>query len=172
MLNIFKKLKEKIMKKSLLTGVLGFVLGLIVAFVVVYKAAPGMMLLEDESKYKSFEATVAAFEQSVKDHNWKLPATHDLQKTMAKYGKDVKAVKVFELCHPDHAGKILKESEERIVSTMMPCRVAIYEKQDGKVYISRMNSGMMAGTMGGLISEVMDDAAKENEEILDAIIKR
>ncbi|MEN8115522.1 MAG: DUF302 domain-containing protein [Bacteroidota bacterium] len=159
------------MKKSLVTGIIGFVLGVVIAFGVIYKAAPGMMLLENESQYASFEETVTKFEQSVKDHEWKIPATHDLQKTMAKYGKDVKKVKVFELCHPDHAGKILLESEERIVSSLMPCRVAIYEKHDGKVYISRMNSGMMASTMEGVIPEVMDEAAKQNEEILEAVIK-
>lgn len=160
------------MKKSLLTGIVGFVLGIIVAFVVVYKAAPGLMLIEDESKFESFDETVAAFEQSVKDHNWKLPTTHDLQATMAKFGKDVKAVKVFELCHPDHAGKILVRSDERIVSSLMPCRVAIYEKADGKVYISRMNSGLMASTMGGIVPEVMADASEENEAILEAVIKK
>ncbi|MEN8225441.1 MAG: DUF302 domain-containing protein [Bacteroidota bacterium] len=159
------------MKKSLLSGIIGFVLGLLVTVIVVYKAAPAMMILEDESKYESFDATVIKFEESVKEHNWKIPATHDLQKTMAKYGKDVKAVKVFELCHPDHAGRILEKSEERIVSSLMPCRVAIYEKNDGKVYISRMNSGLMASTMTGIIPEVMDEAAKENEEILAAVIK-
>ena len=72
----------------------------------------------------------------------------------------------------DHAEKILKEGDERIVSSLMPCRVAIYEKPDGKVYISRMNSGLMAKTMGGIIAEVMSTASKENEEILNAIIKK
>ncbi len=52
----------------------------------------------------------------------------------------------------------------------MPCRVAIYEKADGKVYISRMNSGLMASTMGGIIHEVMDEAASQNEEILEAVL--
>ena len=158
------------MKKSLLTGILGFVLGIIVTAVVVYKAAPGMMILEDESKFATFEETVETFEQSVKDHDWKISTIHDLQKSMAKFGTDVMAVKVFELCHPDHAGRILAKSDERIVSSLMPCRVAIYEKADGKVYISRMNSGLMASTMGGIIPEVMDEAASQNEEILEAVL--
>jgi len=158
------------MKKSLLTGILGFVLGIIVTAVVVYKAAPGMMILEDESKFATFEETVETFEQSVIDHDWKISTIHDLQKSMAKFGTDVMAVKVFELCHPDHAGRILAKSDERIVSSLMPCRVAIYEKADGKVYISRMNSGLMASTMGGIIPEVMDEAASQNEEILEAVL--
>ncbi|MEN8201364.1 MAG: DUF302 domain-containing protein [Bacteroidota bacterium] len=159
------------MKKNLLTGIAGLVLGVVLTFVVMYKAAPGMMLLEDESKFATFEETVSQFEQSVKDHNWKIPTTHDLQNTMAKFGKDVKAVKVIELCHPDHAGKILEKSDERVVSSLMPCRVAIYEKEDGKVYISRMNSGLMASTMKGVIPEVMKEASKQNEEILEVILK-
>jgi uncharacterized protein (DUF302 family) len=159
------------MKKNIIYGISGLIFGALVMLFTIYQMAPGMMLVESESKYASFDETVAKFEESVKAHNWKLPAVHDLQKTMAKFGNDVKAVKVFELCHPDHANKILKESDERVVSSMMPCRVAIYEKHDGKVYISRMNSGLMAGTMGGIIADVMSDASAENEAILEAVIK-
>jgi uncharacterized protein (DUF302 family) len=89
---------------------------------------------------------------------------------MKKYGKDVRPVKVFELCHPDHAGKILAADSERIVSVLMPCRVAVYERADGKTYVSRMNSGMMAGMMGGLIADVMADAASDNEKILEPVL--
>lgn len=153
------------MKKNLIFTFSGLIIGSLLTVLVMYNAAPGMMILEDESPY-SFEETVAIFEKSVKDNNWKIPHVHDLQKTMAKFDKDVKSVKVFELCHPTHAGKILEESDERIVSSLMPCRVAIYEKHDGKVYFSRLNSGMMAGMMGGLIADVMQQASAENEEIL------
>ena len=145
-----------------------FLVGIIVAFFVMYKMAPDLMLMEDESKY-NFKESVAKFEESVKTHGWKIPATHDLKKTMKKFEYDVKSVKVFELCHPDHAMRILEADDERIVSAMMPCRVAIYEKQDGKTYVSRMNSGLMAKTMGSLINEVMDDASSENEEILEVL---
>lgn len=30
------------------------------------------------------------------------------------------------------------------ISAMMPCRVAVYEKADGKTYISRINPGLFA----------------------------
>lgn len=160
------------MKKNLLTGIIAFVLGVLLTIFAMYQAAPGLMLLEDEGKFATFDETVAKLEESVKAHNWKLVTTHDLKKTLEKFGKDVKEVKVFELCHPDHAYKILKENDERIVSALMPCRVAIYEKNDGKVYISRMNSGLMASTMDGVIPEVMKEASVENELILEAILKK
>ena len=158
------------MNKSILGGIIGFVVGILLTFLVMFQMAPGMMILEDESKF-GFEETVTKFEESVKAHDWKMPAVHDLQKTMKKFGHDVKSVKVFELCHPDHANKILQADDERIVSSMMPCRVAIYEKKDGKTYVSRMNSSLMAKTMSKLIDEVMADASHENEVILEAVIK-
>jgi uncharacterized protein (DUF302 family) len=78
---------------------------------------------------------------------------------------------VYELCHPEHAYQILNKSEERIVSSMMPCRVAIYEKADGSVYLSRMNSKLMANAMGGIVKEVMSEAFSENEQMIEATIK-
>jgi uncharacterized protein (DUF302 family) len=164
--------KEFIMKKAVtivLSVLGGFIAGGLLTIMVVSAMAPSMMILEDQSKF-GFEETIEALDVSIEKHNWKVPKVHDLQKTMKKYNFDVRPVKVYELCHPDHAAQILSESEERIVSSMMPCRVAVYEKADGKVYISRMNSGMMAGMMGGLIAEVMDTAASENEEILESIL--
>ncbi|OQY03781.1 MAG: hypothetical protein B6I20_04360 [Bacteroidetes bacterium 4572_117] len=157
------------MKNSILSGLAGLVLGALITMFVMYQMAPGMMILEDESNY-NFEESVVKFEESVKAHGWKMPAVHDLQKTMDKFGYDVKSVKVFELCHPDHAKKILEADAERIVSSMMPCRVAIYEKNDGKTYISRMNSALMAKTMSNLIDEVMSIASSENEEILEVLL--
>ena len=158
------------MKKYILAGIIGFVVGIIVTGVVMYNVAPGMMLLEDESQF-GFDETALKLEESVKAHDWKIPHVHDLQKSMKKFGTEVGPVKVFELCHPKHAGKILGKGDERIVSSLMPCRVAIYEKPDGKTYISRMNSKLMAKPMGGIISEVMSEAASQNEEILEVIIK-
>ncbi|MEN8154417.1 MAG: DUF302 domain-containing protein [Acidobacteriota bacterium] len=159
------------MKKGLIFGLIGFIIGVLITGIVMYNMAPGLMMMEDESSY-NFEETITKFEESVKAHGWKIPTVHDLQKTMNKFGKDVKAVKVFELCHPDHAGKILAKSDERIVSSLMPCRVAFYEKEDGKVYMSRMNSGLMASMMTGIIPEVMDEAAKDTEEILKAVLPK
>lgn len=158
------------MKKSVLTGIVAFFAGVLITAFVIYTIVPNLMLVENESKY-NFEETVNHFETAVEDAGWKMPQIHDLQATMLKNGKDVNAVKVFELCHPDHAGRILEKDNERIVSSMMPCRVAIYEKSDGKVYVSRMNSALMASTMGKLISEVMSEAAAENEKMLATIIK-
>jgi uncharacterized protein (DUF302 family) len=53
---------------------------------------------------------------------------------------------------------------------LMPCRVAIYEKSNGKTYITRMDSKLMARPFGGVINEVMQTAALETEEMIRAVL--
>ncbi len=153
------------MKQLIIASSVSFVSGIFLTLLIIFLAAPGIMMMEDKSNY-DFQTTMRLLEESVEKHNWKIVTKHDLQGTLKKFGKNVRPVTVFELCHPDHAGKILEGSDERIVSSLMPCRVSVYEKNDGTVYISRMNSGLMAGMFGGIIAKVMKTAAHENELIL------
>jgi uncharacterized protein (DUF302 family) len=126
------------------------------------------MFLENESKY-GFDETVEKLQVEFEKKTWKLSATHDLQQTMKTLGKDVLPIKVFAICHPKHSSKILEKDDERIVSSMMPCRVSVYTKSDGKTYISRINSSLMAKSFGGLIEQVMTDSTEEVEEIISVL---
>jgi len=137
-------------EKNILLALGGFVLDALILSLVLWNTAPSLMLLEDESKY-GFEESIQKYQEAVEAKGWKIPAIHDLQKTMAKYGKDVLQVMVFELCHPKHAYVILSRDAERVVSSLMPCRVAIYKKSDGKVCVSRMNTALMGKMMGGVV---------------------
>jgi uncharacterized protein (DUF302 family) len=157
------------MKKGLLFGVIGLVLGAGIAMLVAYKAAPSLMMKEAQSKY-DFEQSVLVFEETALGMGWSIPTVHDLQATMEKFGYEVRKVKVFELCHPEHAIQILEQDQERIVSSMMPCRVSIYEKSDGKTYVSWMNTAMMGNMMGGIVAEVMGDASRESLEMIQSLI--
>lgn len=157
------------MKKQFLFLIIGVVLGLILTMTLMWMNAESIMLLEDASKY-GFDESIEVFERAVQEKGWKIPVIHDLQETMENFGYDVRRVKVFELCHPDHAYKILSRDEERVVSALMPCRVAIYERSDGKVYVSRMNSGLMGKMMSGVVPEVMGIASEETEEIIKSLL--
>lgn len=157
-------------KDRVLVAVAALILGALISVMVVYVSAPGMMMLEDESKY-SFDETVTKFEKEVKEAGWKVAGLHDMKAILEGFGHDVDNIKIYELCSSKYSAEILKEDDERIVSPLMPCRVAIYEKSDGKTYITRMNSPLMAKPFGGLIDEVMQKAAGETEVILDKLIK-
>ncbi len=127
------------------------------------------MFLENESKY-NFAETVKKLTAEIEKKTWKVLVVHDLQETLKKNGTDVLPIKVFALCHPKHSSKILLKDDERIVSSLMPCRVSVYEKSNGKSYISRMNTGVLAKSIGGIVEEVMIASSKEVEEILSSLI--
>ena len=112
------------------------------------KGTKSDFFIESKSQF-GFEETVAKFTAIAEQKTWKISATHDLQQTMETHGKEVLPVKVFAICHPKHSSKILEKDDERIISSMMPCRVSIYMKSDGKTYISRMNSIAMARILMG-----------------------
>ncbi len=152
-----------------LSILLGVAIGIAITLLIIRKKAPSLMLIENESKF-NFDETVVELEKSVSENSWKIPAIHDLKETMHKFGYDVRKVKVFEICQPAHAYKILSQSEERVVSSLMPCRIAVYEKHDGKTYLSRMNTSIMGKMMHGVVPEVMNAASEESEVIIKKII--
>ena len=158
-----------ITKERVLIGVIALVVGAFIGLWIVYASAPNLMMVEDESKY-DFAETVSVFEKEVKEAGWKVAGLHDMKAILEGFGHDVNNVKIYELCSSKYSAEILKADDERIVAPLMPCRVAIYEKSDGKTYITRMNSTLMAKPFGGLIDRVMQKAAGETEVILDKLI--
>jgi uncharacterized protein (DUF302 family) len=98
------------------------------------------------------------------------PANHDLQQSLAKAGKSVRPVKVVEICKPAYSGVMLEKSDERIVSVMMPCRISVYEKENGKIYVATLNGRMFAAAMPENIRDTMIGAADEIEEIVKTVV--
>src|SRR5690554_7065680 len=128
------------------------------------------MIVEDESRY-DFATTMTQFEKAVKEASWSIPTVHDMQATLKGFGHKIDEVKIFELCSSKYSAVILAVDEGKLVSPMMPCRIAMYVKSDGKTYISRMNSALVAKMYGGIIDEVMQKAYADTEVILKQIIK-
>ena len=155
----------------MLTGILiGVVSGMVFGLLIAFFIAPSLMFREDNNS-KNFESTVANLEKSIEARGWKTPVIHDLQATMLKFGKEVRSVKVLEICHPDLSYQILSQNNEKIVSSMMPCRISVYEKEDGSVWISRMNSGFLAKPMSPIIRKTMSAAAADVEEIIAEVMQ-
>jgi len=60
---------------------IGLFLGIILMGIVVFKKAPSLMMLEDESKY-DFETTISNFEKEVNLAGWKISTIHDMQEIL------------------------------------------------------------------------------------------
>ena len=127
-------------------------------------------IFEKESLF-GFNETVELLVTAATDRDWANPATHDLQSSLAKAGKSVRPVKVIEICKPAYSGVMLEKSDERIVSVMMPCRISIYEKADGKIYVSTINGKLFASGMPESIQDVMIAAAEEVDEIVRTVAR-
>ena len=128
-----------------------------------------LMMIEDQSLY-DFDETVERFREEIDAAGWGILNYHDMQEVKAGHGFEVMNVKVFDLCSAEYSYNILRLDDERIVSPMMPCRISIYEKNDGNTYISRMNSPLVARFFGGEINETMQIAAAETEEVIEKLI--
>jgi uncharacterized protein (DUF302 family) len=54
---------------------------------------------------------------------------------------------------------------------MMPCRISVYEKEDGLTYIGLINAGEMAASLPANIEKVMKAASDETFEIVKSVSK-
>ncbi len=126
------------------------------------------VMIESSSQY-GFAETVDKLTASIMAKNWKLIITHNMQETMKKNGKDVYPVKILELCNPEIAYTILASDVNRSLSAMLPCRISVYEKADGKTYVSRMNIPLLVEMIKGDASQSIMRAYNESEEFIRGV---
>ena len=158
-------------KRGYLIGALvGVVAGALLCGVVVVSAMPKMMIVTQESRL-GFDETVAALEEAIPAHGWVVSTVSDMNQSMAKHGVDFgPRVQLVKLCKPEYAKSVL--TTDRHVATLMPCTMAVWEGDDGKIYVSKMNMPLMARLFGGNIAKVMGGSvARDEHAILADIVK-
>ena len=157
------------MKRIIISGLVGLVVGAVITGLVVVKTMPGMMIVTKPSRL-GFEETVKAVQEGIKGQGWVSPATLDMNKSMAKHGVTLEPqVRVIQLCNAEYARSVLVT--DRYVASLMPCAIAVYEGDDGKVYVSKMNTGLMGTLFGGNIAKVMGgQVAKDEHAILAGVV--
>ena len=114
--------------------------------------------------------TVEKIIESAIRKGWQNPAVHNLQQSLAKSGKEVKPVQVVEICKPEYSGQMLEKNDERIVSVMMPCRISVYEKDDGNTYIAMLDMSVMSAGMPPTVVKAIHEANNESFEIVKSVI--
>jgi len=155
--------------KTAITAIVSFILGAVTLGLVAGLSANQFMIQETLSPL-SFDDTVASISKTVTDKGWKLPKVYRLDKTMEKHGYEVNPVAVLELCHPEHAYKILSNDDSLLVTPFMPCRISVYQRDNGDVVIARMNSGLMSNLFDREVASVMGTATSQVEGIIASSI--
>ena len=113
--------------------------------------------------------TLADFEVALRDaaarHKFGVLHVHDLQKTMQSKGVDFSSqAAVFEACNPHQAKRSLEANPA--VSTMLPCRISVYEKQ-GQLIVSTVLPAALMALFG---TPELNPVGEEVEATLKAII--
>jgi uncharacterized protein (DUF302 family) len=156
-----------------ISGVAGIVIGFLLCGIIMSEAMPSLMIVTRESKL-GFDETVAALEKRIPEHGWVVSGGKaiDMNKAMAEHGGVIfrPRVKLVKLCNAEHAKSVL--TTDRHISCMMPCSMAVWEGDDGKVYLSEMNMALMAKLFGGNVAKVMGGSVvEEEEEMLEGLLK-
>lgn len=134
-------------------------------------AAAPKLFLEDRSP-KPLVPTTEAFRESVRAAGWSVLGVTNMGGILSERGFTLHPVLVFDACSGKYSADLLSKDETRFVSSMIPCRVAIYQTSTGQVIISRMNSVAMAGMVGGHAGSVIKKSGEEMEQIIQATLKR
>ena len=124
--------------------------------------------IEDVSA-KEFHATLQALDNAIKEAKWSVLSAHRMHENMAERGHKIGRMTILEVCSLKHALVILKDDNKKMVSSMMPCRISVYETADGRVIVSRLNADGFAGMMQAgapELAEIMRQAGGDMERII------
>jgi uncharacterized protein (DUF302 family) len=155
---------EMNMKNKITYLSIGVAAGMLLTGITMATVMPKMMLHENESPL-GYTETIEHLENTITNSGWIISRKINLQKSISKHGKTIPPVTLLKICQADYADKILNTDEAMYVSVMMPCSLAVYQKSDGKTYVSTMNTGLMGRMFGGVVAEVMAGPVAADEEL-------
>lgn len=133
--------------------------------------SPRDMFLESESPLK-YNETIEAIKAEVGAMGWTVLATHDMAATLAKKGHTIAPLAILELCSGKYSVALVKNDATRYVSSLIPCRVSVYETSTGKVIISRLNTTAMGAMMEPAVAEVMAKAGADLEAVVAKVLAK
>lgn len=109
---------------------------------------------------KSFDQATADLESAVKNHGFGVLHIHDLGSTLRSKGIAFdEQCKVFEVCNPGQAAKVL--TTDMRLNMALPCRISVFTEQ-GKTRIGLIKPAQMLATLSQDVALV--EVAKDVEE--------
>ena len=121
-----------------------FFLGGGLALGVAWNSIGGLMFSEQISPF-SVEETTARIQQNIQaaGNGWSISGLRNPAKPVEADGDNVLPVLLIEACSTKYSGPILKDDSVRFLSLLMPCKISVFKKNDGKVYIGYLNAGLI-----------------------------
>ena len=121
----------------------------------------------------SFDDTVSALKTQLAADGWTLVAEIDLGSRLAKKNVNLPGgLVILEFTSGGATIPLLRNEATRYVAGLMPCSVSVYAMDDGRVVVSRMNAGAMAGMLEPKLGEVLKQSAARMDTGINAALAR
>lgn len=145
----------------------GLVVGVVAVLLGAWSYFPTLMFSERVSPF-GMEETVARIQQNIQASNkgWSLSGLRNAVKPIEKDGGNALPVLMIEACSTRYSGPILKDDSLRFLSILMPCKISVYKKSDGKVYIGTMNAALIGAMFGNKVGTIMKEVAQDQQSFL------
>ena len=157
--------------KNIIWGlIIGLLAGSIGTALIFWDKMPELMLNVNESRY-SFDQTYTNLEDAILEQDWDIQHVYNISECMENYGyESLNQISIFSICNAGNVNNILQDDEDRKVTAIMPCRIAVYEKTDGSVWVASLNIGLMSKMFGGNIESVMSSVAEDEAKMLESVL--
>jgi uncharacterized protein (DUF302 family) len=128
------------------------------------------VMFEYRKSRLGFDETVAAIAASATKRGWAVGQAHDMQAAMKQSGvSDAKRMKVLSACPKETNERLAKASQGKLPP--LPCRITVFEGKDGKAYVVRMNTTLLARALKDEPAKVMAEIAAEEAATLKDIVE-
>lgn len=147
--------------------IVGSALGIATTLTFAWSLAGSMMFEERESPF-AVEETVARIQHNIEaaGNGWELAGLRYPARPVEATGGNALPVMLIEACSTNYSGPILKNDRVRFLSLLMPCKIGVYKKSDGKTYIGIMNVGLLSRLFGTSVGDIMGQVVKDQESFL------
>ncbi len=158
-------MKTKII--AIISIIFGFIIGILFAGIAISVSSGEMMIKEFKSPY-NFEKTVTVMTNRINNkEGWHVTNIIDQNKEVTNHGgTPIGNFKIIKYCHGGYSGRMLKVDSRKKIGNMMPKSFAVYEKSDGKVFVSTMNGAIMGKLFGGEVEKIIEQVSLEVEDMM------
>lgn len=153
---------------TLIVAILALVIGA-VGTMMYFKSNAANLLITEVQSPLGFQETIDHIKEKAKGHGWKIPSQWEanFQANFKKVlGVDVGPVTAIKMCEAQVAADLLAKDENKYLAAMMPCTFAVYEKTDGKTYVSMMNLGVVGRAIGGDVATAMEKVMPQMRDMI------
>ncbi len=124
-------------------------------------------MMVDKRSRLGFNETVTALQEAAKKRGWEIGPVMDMQEAMIKAGhKEAKPFKMLVMCNKSLAEDLIKAQIAQKSMPFAPCRISVFEGTDGKIYIAKPNTELMAQMATPAFAPLLKKFAEEENAIL------